>query len=66
MYFAGPFQGKILDLGDLLVHLMVNETLFLLVIQVSLELTVRVGGIKGFAERGCIWEEKMFSRDIVE
>ena len=53
-------------LGDLLVDIMVNATSFLLVVQVKPDLTVGVGGIKGFAERGWTWGEKMFGRYIVE
>ena len=53
-------------LGDILVHLMVDETLFLLVVKVDPDLTVGVGGVKGFAERGWIWGEKMLSIDIVQ
>ena len=53
-------------LGDLLADLMVDETLFLIVVQVEPDLTVRVGGVIGFAERWQTWVEKMFGRDIVE
>ena len=49
-----------------MVNLMVDETLFLLVVQVDPDLTVGVGGFKGFADIGSIWGYKMFSRDIVE
>ena len=52
-------------LGDLIVHLMVDETLFLLVLRAESDLTIGVGGVKGFTERGWTWGEKMFSRDIV-
>ena len=41
-----------MDLGDLLLYLMVDETLFLLIIQVYPDVLVRVGGIMGFVERG--------------
>ena len=44
---------------------MVDETFFLLVVQVDPELTAGVGGVKGFTERGWTWGDKMFSRDIV-
>ena len=53
-------------LGDILVDLMFYETSFLLVVPVDPELTVGVGGVKGFEERGWTWEEKIFSRDIFE
>ena len=53
-------------LGDLLVHLMVDEKLFLLVVRVEPDLTVGVGGFKGFSERGWTWGEKMFRRDVVD
>ena len=53
-------------LGDLLIHLMVNYTFFLLVVQVELYLTVGVRGVKVFAERGWKWGEKMFGGDILE
>ena len=45
---------------------MVDETLFLLIVLVDTYLRVEVGGVKGFAERGGTFREKMFSRDIVE
>ena len=53
----------------LLVYLMVDETLFFLVVRVKPDLTVGVGGVggvNGFADRGWTWIEKMFSRDIVQ
>ena len=53
-------------LGYLLVDLMVDETSSLLVVLFYPYLTVRVGGIKGFSERGCTWEDNMFCRYIVE
>ena len=40
-------------LGYLLVGLMVDETSFLLVVRFYPDLSVGVGGIKGFAESGC-------------
>ena len=49
-----------------MVNLMVDETLFLLVVQFDPDLTVGVGGVKGFTERGWTRGHKMFSRDIVE
>ena len=45
---------------------MVDETLFLIIVKAEPDLMVRVGGVKGFAERGWTWVEKMLSRDIVE
>ena len=45
---------------------MVDKTLFLFVARVKPDLTVRVGGFKGFEERGWKWVDKMFFRDIVE
>ena len=53
-------------LGDILVDLMVDETSFLLVARVWIYLTVGVGGVKGFAERGWTCGDKMFGRYIVE
>ena len=53
-------------LGDPLVDLMVYETSFILVVQVYLDLTVMVRRIKGFAERGWTWLDKMFGRYIVD
>ena len=53
-------------LGDLIVHLIVDETSFILVVRVNPDFTVGFGGIKVFAERGWTWGEKIFSRDIVE
>ena len=53
-------------LGDLLLDFMVNETSFLLVVQVDPDLTVGVGDVKVFVEREFTWGDKMFSRDIVE
>ena len=53
-------------LGDLLIDLMVDDTLFLLVVRVYSDLSVGVGGIKGFSERGWTWGEKMLGRYIVE
>ena len=55
-----------MDLGDLLVYLMVYETLFILVVRVETDLTVGVGGVKGFSYRGWTWGEKMFIINIVE
>ena len=55
-----------MDLGDLLVDLMVYETSFILVVRAKTDLLVRVGGVKGFSERGWTWGEKMLGRDIVE
>ena len=43
-YLVFPFQGKVLALGDLLVYLMVDETLFLLVVRVDPDLTVGLEG----------------------
>ena len=43
-----------MDPGDILVDLMVDETLFLLIVRVKPDLTVGVGGVKGFAERECV------------
>ena len=41
-----------MDPGDLLVDLMVSETLFLLVVKVKPDLTAGVGWVKVFAEIG--------------
>ena len=54
-----------------IIHLLVNpgmvdDTSFLLVVRVYPDLMVRVGGIKGFTDIGCIWGDKMFGRYIVE
>ena len=38
------FQSEVLDLGDLLVHLMVDEILFLFAVQVDPELNVEWPG----------------------
>ena len=40
-----------MSLEDILVDLMVDETLFLLIVRVEPDLTVGVGGVKGFEER---------------
>ena len=40
-----------MDPGDILVDLMVDETLFLLIVRVEPDLTVGVGGVKGFEKR---------------
>ena len=53
-------------LGNILLYLMVYENSFLLVVRVEQDLTVRVGGVKGFIERGRTWVDNMFSREIVE
>ena len=53
-------------LGDILLHLMVDETSFILVIRVEPYLTVGVGGFNRFVDRGWTWGENVFSRDIVE
>ena len=45
---------------------MVDEKLFPFVVRVETDLMVRVGGVKGFSERGWTRGEKMFSRYIVE
>ena len=55
-----------MDLGDLIVDLMVDETSFLLVVRVHPYLTVGVGGVKGFEERWWKWGEKMFGRNVFE
>ena len=55
-----------MDLGDLIVDLMVDDTSFLLVVRVHLYLTVGVVEVKGFEERGWKWGEKMFGRNIFE
>ena len=65
-YLSGPFQSKVLDPGNILVHLMVDDTLFLLIVRVGPDLTVGVGGIKGFIERGWIWGERILSRYVFE
>ena len=62
MYIDGPYQGEVVALGGILVELMVDDTLFLLVVRVDTDLTVRVVGVKGFAERGWTWGDKVFGR----
>ena len=66
MYIDGPYQGEVVALGGLLVELMVDDTLFLLVVRVEPDFTVRFGGVKGFEDIGWTWGEKMFGRDIFE
>ena len=53
-------------LGDIILYIMFNETMFLLVVQVDPDLTVGVGGVEIFAERGYTLGDKMFGRDIVK